>query len=165
MNLLFEDSARVVLVGVGATAVMDIWLAVLKRFNVVTLNFAFMGRWAGHWRRGTWAHKAIAQAAPIKGELALGWMVHYGVGVAFAALAVVLLGTAWAASPTLAPAIVFGAATIAAPWFVMQPAMGAGVASSRTPTPNRNRLRNLANHLVFGCGLYLAATAVAALWP
>jgi hypothetical protein len=46
------------------------------------------------------------------------------------------------------------------PFFVMQPAMGAGIAASRTPTPWRNRLRSLATHAVFGCGLYLSAAAL-----
>ena len=47
--------------------------------------------------------------------------------------------------------------------FLLQPLMGAGLASSRTATPWRNRLRSLLNHLVFGLGLYLSAIALAAL--
>ena len=43
----------------------------------------------------------------------------------------------------------------------MQPAMGAGVAASRTAAPLRNVLRSLVNHTVFGAGLYLAARLVA----
>jgi hypothetical protein len=39
----------------------------------------------------------------------------------------------------------------------MQPAMGSGVMASKTPAPLSNSLRNLANHAVFGTGLYLAA--------
>jgi hypothetical protein len=39
--------------------------------------------------------------------------------------------------------------------------MGAGVASSRTPTPMKNILRSLLNHAVFGLGLYLSALAIA----
>jgi hypothetical protein len=45
----------------------------------------------------------------------------------------------------------------------MQPAMGAGIASSRTPTPLKNSLRSLANHAVFGLGLYLSAATMARL--
>ena len=41
------------------------------------------------------------------------------------------------------------------------PAMGAGFAASRTPTPLKNCLRSLANHTVFGFGLYLSALAIA----
>ena len=40
-------------------------------------------------------------------------------------------------------------------------AMGAGIAARKTPTPWANRWRSLANHTVFGVGLYLAAAGIA----
>ncbi|KCV60573.1 DUF2938 family protein, partial [Bordetella bronchiseptica] len=40
-------------------------------------------------------------------------------------------------------------------------ALGAGFASSRTPTPLRNCLRSVLAHAVFGLGLYLAGLALA----
>ena len=58
-----------------------------------------------------------------------------------------------------------GLVTIVAPWFVMQPAMGAGIAASRTPHPWSARLRNLATHAVYGIGLYLSAVALVTIWP
>lgn len=163
MNLTFEELARIALVGIGATAVMDLWLALLKRAGVPTLNFAFIGRWAGHLLRGRWKHDAIAKSPPIAGETAVGWVVHYAVGIAFAGAMVGIGGVSWLRSPTLAPAIALGMVTVIAPLFVMQPAMGAGFASSRTPAPVHNCLRSLANHTVFGAGLYLAATALQSL--
>lgn len=156
-----HDSLRVALIGIGATAVMDLWLLLLKRLKVPTLDLALLGRWAGHVLQGRWAHDAIACAAPIRGERALGWLAHYTVGIAFAALWAGLYGTAWIDGPTFLPALAFGIGTVAAPWFVVQPAMGAGIASSRTATPLRNCLRSLATHAVFGAGLYLAARAAA----
>jgi hypothetical protein len=161
MNDLLQDMTRVALIGIGATAAMDAWLLFLKRLDVPTLDFALVGRWVGHWRRGRWAHESIAKAAPIRNERALGWLVHYVTGVSFAGLMVALHGQAWAASPSLLPALLVGIGTVAAPWLVMQPAMGAGVASSRTPAPAKNRLRSLANHAVFGLGLYLSASLTA----
>jgi hypothetical protein len=68
-------------------------------------------------------------------ELAFGWVLHYATGLAFAALLVAIVGMHWTREPTLAPAIVVGLATVAAPWLLMQPAMGAGIASSKTPSP------------------------------
>ena len=158
---LMEDVTRIGLIGMGATAVMDAWLLLLKQLKVPTLDLALIGRWVGHWRRGKWAHDSIARAAPVQHELALGWAVHYVTGVAFAALLASLYGPAWTRSPSLLPALVVGIGTVAAPWLVMQPAMGAGIASSRTAAPAKNRLRSLANHAVFGFGLYLAATLIA----
>ena len=52
---------------------------------------------------------------------------------------------------------VFGLATVVFPWGVMQPAMGAGWAASRTPHPWRARLHSLVLHAVFGLGLYASA--------
>jgi hypothetical protein len=152
---------RIALVGIGATALMDLWLWLLSRLGVPSTGVALVGRWVGHVSRGEFAHAAIARAAPIRFELGLGWLTHYLVGMAYAALLVGLQGAAWLDQPTPLPALVFGVLTVAAPWLVMQPAMGAGVLALKTPTPLKNGLRTLANHMVFGAGLYLAATALA----
>ena len=156
---------KLVLIGLGATAVMDGWLIVLKRMGVKTLDFALVGRWVGHLAHGRVAHAAIAKARPVAGERLMGWTTHYAIGVGFAALLVAVTGVDWLDSPTLAPALAVGVATVAAPLFVMQPAMGAGFAASKTPTPFRNCLRSLANHAVFGLGLYLAALCLRLLAP
>jgi hypothetical protein len=37
--------AQIVVVGIGATAVMDAWLALLVRMGVPTTSFALVGRW------------------------------------------------------------------------------------------------------------------------
>jgi hypothetical protein len=157
----FPLIAHIAAVGIGATALMDGWLWLLSRLGMPGTGFAMVGRWVGHFSRGEFAHASISKAAPIRFELGLGWMTHYLIGIGYALLLVGLQGAAWLEQPTLLPALVFGALTVAAPWFVMQPAMGAGVLALKTPTPLRNSLRNLANHTVFGIGLYVAAAALA----
>ena len=156
-----QDIAHVALIGIGATAVMDVWLALLKRMGVRTSSFALVGRWAGHLLRGRFAHADIACAKPIAGELAWGWLTHYAIGIAFAGLLLAVQGFAWARHPALGPSVLLGVSTALVPLCVIQPAMGAGYASSKTPTPIRNSLRSLANHTVFGVGLYLSAAVVA----
>lgn len=151
----------IVLVGIGATALMDLWLFLLARLGVPTTSFALIGRWVGHMRHGRFAHLAIAKAPPVRGERGLGWLTHYAVGIGYAALLVAVMGDTWLAQPSVLPALALGVATVAAPWFVMQPAMGSGVLASKTPSPLRHCLRNLAHHAVFGSGLYLAAAALA----
>ncbi len=74
-------------------------------------------------------------------------------------------GLDWARTPTIWPALIVGLGTIVAPWFVMQPAMGAGIAASRTPDPRAARLRNLGTHTVYGVGLFLSAVAVSTVLP
>lgn len=83
---------QITLLGLGATAVMDAWLMLLSRLGQPGTGFAMVGRWVGHLRHGVFRHAAIAKAAPIAGEGALGWLTHYLVGLAFAALLVGLLG-------------------------------------------------------------------------
>lgn len=152
-----------VLIGGGATAIMDGWLVVLRRAGIPTLNFALLGRWAGHLGRGRLRHAAIAQASPVPGELALGWLTHYGVGIVFAMGFLAWVGEAWLAAPTPVPAIVFGVATVLAPLLLMQPAMGQGIAARKTATPLKNLARSLANHTVFGIGLFIAGWMMAGL--
>jgi len=163
MHTLWQDLTQVALIGIGATAVMDVWLMLLKRLHVSTLNFALLGRWFGHLLRGQWKHEAISRATPVKGELALGWFVHYATGIVFAALLVAVYGPAWTSDPRLLPALAVGIATVVAPLFVLQPAMGAGIASSKTAAPLMNSLRSLLNHSVFGIGLYVAAVLIGAI--
>lgn len=161
MTFPLQDFPLAMLIGIGATAVMDAWLLLLRRLGIPTLNFAFIGRWVGHLLRGRFSHAAIAKATPIRGELAWGWLTHYAVGVAFATVLIGIQGAQWIYSPTLLPALAVGISTVAAPLLVMQPAMGSGFAASRTPTPLKNCLRSLANHTVFGLGLYLCAQVIA----
>ena len=151
------------LIGIGATALMDLWLVLLRRLGVATMPMALIGRWVGHLARGRLAHAAIVRAEPLAGEGAWGWAVHYAVGIGFAFVLVALQGGDWLRHPTPGPAIAVGVATVLAPLAVMQPAMGAGWFASKTPTPLKNCLRSLANHAIFGLGLYLSATALALL--
>ncbi len=133
--------------GMAASAAMDLWSAVLRRrFGIPTLDDALVGRWIGHFPRGRFVHNRIGSSQPVKGERVLGYAAHYAVGVAFAFLLLAVVGREWPAQPTIAPALAIGLGTIAAPWFVMQPAMGIGIAGSRSPNPAATRL----NPLVFG---------------
>ncbi|MCV2362926.1 DUF2938 domain-containing protein [Paucibacter sp. DJ1R-11] len=152
-------------IGLGATALFDVWLLlVLKRMlGAPSASFGLIGRWVGHMPRGRIVHAAIARAEPVRHELALGWLLHYAVGLGFAAGLLAWQGLAWVQQPSLWPALAFGMATVLMPLCLMQPALGAGFFARKTATPLKNCLRSLANHLVFGLGLYLAALALAPL--
>ena len=149
------------LIGIGATMAMDAWGMVRGRvFDVPRVDYALVGRWLGHMADGRFHHQAIARSAPIRGERLLGWCAHYLTGIAFAALLPMCRGDAWLRDPTPIPALLLGVGTVAAPFLLMQPGMGAGVAASRTARPGRARLHSLLNHLVFGAGLYVSAVLV-----
>lgn len=161
MNPALEFVIRSVVIGVGATLTMDLWAALLRRFGVQSLNLAYLGRWVGHVPRGRWFHENIARATAIAGERAIGWCAHYAIGISFAALLLVTFGVEWARSPTLLPALAIGVVTVLAPWLILQPAIGLGVASSKTATPMFNALKSLATHVVFGLGMFMTALATA----
>lgn len=161
MTEIVEFVARGMLIGVAGAALMDAWALFVRRaFSVRGLDYAMLGRWIGNFPRGRFFHERIASADPVRGERLIGWVAHYSIGIAFAFLLLTIWGLGWARSPAIWPALLVGWGTIVAPWFVMQPAMGAGIAGSRTPDPGAARLRNLATHTVYGIGLYLSATAL-----
>lgn len=156
-----EFFARAIVIGLAATLVLDVWNALLRLlFKITPPSMGMVGRWIGHFPRGRFAHAKISDAAPVAGEQAIGWIAHYAIGVGFALLFLAIVGLDWARQPTLLPALVFGVVTVAAPFLVMQPAMGAGVAASKTPNPPVARVRSLVSHAVFGIGLYAAALAL-----
>jgi len=154
-----DDMVAIVLIGAGATAVTDLW-AILRRliFGTPLPNFGFVGRWIAHLARGLVRHGSIAAAPPARAERAIGWTAHYLIGIAFAFLLPAFWGREWIQHPTLLPALIVGVATVVAPFFVMQPAMGAGIAASRTPRPTAARIQSVVTHAMFGLGLYIAAT-------
>ena len=165
MDELVEILVRAAVLGVGGAALMDAWGLLARRaFNVQGLDYALLGRWIGHLPRGRFFHQRIAAAAPIPGERALGWVAHYSIGILFALPLLIIAGLDWARSPTLGPPLLVALVTVLAPWLVMQPAMGAGVAGSRTPNPWATRLRNLATHGAYGIGLYVSAVVLSLVW-
>jgi hypothetical protein len=149
-------------IGIGGTVAMDIWALLLWNwFGQNAPNWAPVGRWAGHLMRGTVFHDAIAEAAPVRREQALGWFVHYAVGIVYGIALAMFMGRDWLAAPTFLPALVWGLLTVSAGWFLLQPGLGLGWAASRTPNPFRVRLMNLVGHTVFALGMWATALALA----
>jgi hypothetical protein len=106
---------------------------------------------------GTFSHANIAFSRSKRAECAVGWIAHYAIGIIFAAIFVALAGEGWLEHPMLLPAVVFGIVTTVAPFFIMQPLFGLGLASARAPNPGLARVRTLMNHAAYGLGLYLFA--------
>jgi len=154
--------ANTVLVGAGATAFMDLWsLARRRLFGVPLPNYAHVGRWIGHMRHGRFHHDSIGRSKPVAHEALIGWSAHYAIGIAFASLLPALRGAAWFANPTLLPAATVGFGTVLAPFLLMQPGMGAGIAARLTPRPVVARMHSLVTHAMFGLELYVAARLIA----
>jgi|GEM_PF-178405 len=112
-----EIIIKTILVGVGATIVMDIWAFILKLFNIKSLDYRFVGRWIGHFANGKFTHDKIFDSKPIQNEIFIGWLAHYLIGITFSILLVVIFGVEWLNHPTVFPALFVGLFTIVAPFF------------------------------------------------
>jgi hypothetical protein len=146
-----------VLIGAGATAIMDGWTAVRKRLlGIAPLDYGLVGRWIGHLLRGRFHHDRIAVSPPVQGERLIGWGAHYLVGIVLAAMVLAVWGLDWVRRPTIIPPLVVGAGSVILPFLLMQPGMGLGVAASRAPRPMAVRLHSVVTHGIFGLGLYVS---------
>ena len=146
---MFDVVWRAVVIGIGATVLMDIWAIFLyKAFGQSRPNWGPVGRWVWHLRDKVF-HDDIGDAAPYAHEVALGWAFHYLVGIVYGIILVALAGTAWLAAPTFLPAFILGIVTV-----------GAGWAASKRPNPMQIRALNLVSHTVFALGLYGTALLI-----
>lgn len=146
----------ILLLGVGATAITDLWGIVrAKWLGIPFPDYGMVGRWLLHMPAGRFRHISMASATPKPGELVFGWLAHYVLGIVFAGLLILFAGSHWLAKPTFLPALATGVITVVTPFFVMQPGMGLGIAASKAPDPASARINALITHGVFGVGLYL----------
>ena len=153
MNLLL----CVMVTGIGATALTDVWTVARRSLlNVPAPDYGLVGRWLAWSARGRFRHSPISASPSVPLERLVGWSAHYVIGICFAALLLAVCGSEWFRNPALLPALLTGVCTVAAPFLLMQPGMGAGIAASRTRNPGIARLHSLITHCIFGMGLYVA---------
>ena len=149
-----------ILLGIGGTVAMDLWALIIARLGIAPFpNWAGPGRWVAHWPRVFHADFQALAVSPF--DPALGWMLHYGVGVLYGVIWIAIGGSSWLATPSFLPVWLFSLLTIAAGWFLLQPAMGLGWAASQTPSPWKTRILGLLAHTAFGFGMWATAMAVA----
>jgi hypothetical protein len=145
---------NMVVAGIFATVALDIWQRILHAaMGIPPTNWGIVGRWFGHMPRGRFMHVAIGEAAPVVGEAAIGWIMHYLIGLAYG-VAYVWLMVALFGAPTLLNGFLFGLASVVIPWFLMQPCLGLGVMGAKAPNPNIPRYSALAAHCLYGVALY-----------
>jgi len=147
MNIDLTDVLLAIAVGFGATLVMDLWGIFLKHtFNIPASNYCLVGRWLCTMPEGIFRHRSINAAPKKPGECAVGWIAHYAIGALFALALVLLASPQWLRNPTILPAMIFGLATVAMPFLVMQPSFprhrqfeDAQPRSSEVPEPDESR--------------------------
>lgn len=157
MNHGLKLALDVTMLGIIATMLLDLWALARNTLSGVAMpNYAMVGRWVGHMFKGRFRHGSIAQAKSVQFESLLGWVVHYATGVVFAWVLLMVSSVEWLRAPALLPALLVGVVSVAAPYLLLQPGVGLGIAASRAPQPNVARLRSLVTHTVFGLSLYVA---------
>ena len=156
MNII----SKIIAIGIGATIILDTWNYLLSLLGIKSLDYRFVGRWIGNFVNGKFYHSNIMMTPPVQNELFIGWIAHYLIGISFSFVLIMVFGNGWLEKPLLVPAIIIGLATVIAPLFIMQPALGFGIASSNLPNPIVRVLKSIITHLVYGTGLYLSALLV-----
>lgn len=144
---------------VGALA-FDIWNMLAERLAKIRApKWAILGRWI-------LAPFAAADRAPASAgppmftplERLLGEIAHYATAILFALGLILVMGIDWLRHPTPMPAIAAGLFTTIFAWFLIMPALGAGIAGTKTPAPLKLGITTLISHAIMGAGFYLGAT-------
>ncbi len=107
-----------------------------------------IGRWGRGLVRGRWRHVDASVEEPRHGDLAAGFLTHYGTGL--------LLTEAFLLLPcrrSMPAAVAFGIATSALPLLVLFPSLGYGVFGRHSGEAGRIVRIMLVGHAAFGLGI------------
>jgi len=147
------------IVGILATVTMDVVAVIALRLGIAGRGTRrtgpdLIGRWIGYLLQGKFRHMDILQTPPLRGEVVLGLVAHYLIGIV---LTLVYLGllVVVQATPTALSAILYGTATTVFPWFLMFPSQGMGWLGLDAPGDAHLARVSLFNHIIFGLGIAL----------
>lgn len=156
-------AVNMIVSGIFATVIFDIWQRLLHAATgIPATNWGIVGRWFGHLPKGRFVHESIGAAAPVANEAALGWFMHYLIGIGYGVVYVGMM-VALFDGPTLLNGFLFGLASVSIPWFMFQPCLGLGFMGSKAPNPNIPRYTALAAHCLYGVALYAGSAIHTAL--
>lgn len=147
---------KIILVGVVATLVMDLWNLVLYFTFGISLDWSLMGRWIGNMFQGNFFLYGLEKAPAIKNEALIGWLVHYTVGTVYGICFLLFCYKVIHKKPRFIYALIVALVFMVMPFLVYQPAIGMGYFASHASDPDFVRMITVSMHLSFGVGLYLA---------
>ena len=147
---------QILIVGVSACAIFDLWQRLFQKLTAIPpSNWAIVGRWSlGLMTGGQLIARDLESQAERKNELAVGWLVHYGVAIGYAAV------YAWLIHATilqtgLVDGLIFGVISVVVPWFFFLPCLGKGILARLTPNPPLVCALTLMMHSLFGVSIGL----------
>lgn len=153
----------ILVVGVGSTLVIDLWAQIAARLGWrPAAHWPSVGRWLLGLPRGRLVLDG-ADPRPFSGlEAATGWLFHYLVGLAYAAMFPLVWGMTFLQKPTLLPVFLIG---VVVPTFaglgVLVPALGGGFFARKIANPLDFIIYVLVSHGIFATAQYLLARALA----
>jgi hypothetical protein len=150
------------LVGVLTTASSDVAVVIGSRLGVGgtgprRASPVTIGRWFAYMLKGQFHHASIFETPRLPGELPLGVAAHYVIGILFTFAFGLIMLALHVSSMTL-PAVLFGLATVAFPWFLMLPSQGLGIMGRGARAPALLWRMSLYTHCAFGLALALWVT-------
>lgn len=160
--MVWESLVAGAVIGMGGTLLLDVYAwGMANGLRVPMTRWALVGRWVGLMRHGQFVQPRLAEAAPVAGEAAIGWGVHYVIGAGYGVGLVAMTGSDWLSSPTLVEPLVLALMLLVLPFLVMMPGMGQGVAAAKSARPWVARWKSVAGHGVFGLSMYAVALLLA----
>lgn len=146
---------QAVIAGVFATVVLDLWQRLLHAVaGIPPANWGLIGRWFAYIPKGQLVHRPIAETPAVAGEAAIGWTMHYLIGIGYGFAYLGLMVFILQSPPSLVSGLVFGAVSVVIPWFIMQPGLGVGIMARLAPNPWVPRLNALSSHVIYGAALF-----------
>ena len=146
---------QAIIIGIIASATMDVWNLVLWVTLGIDLDWSLLGRWIGHTLQGDFMLYGVNATSVIQHESILGWVGHYTTGIMYAFCYLFIAKYVIHHSPSLLLAIIISLCFMVMPFLVYQPAIELGYFASQAETPNFVRLVTVSMHTFFGVGLYL----------
>ena len=153
------SSLQILVVGVGACAIFDIWQRIFYWFTAIPpSNWAMVGRWThGLITKGQLFLCDIEGQSEKKLELIIGWIVHYFVAAVYAAIYAFLLSVR-VITTGIFDGLLFGIISVLVPWLFFLPCLGKGVMARFTSNPRLICALALMMHSLFGVSLGLGFT-------
>ena len=143
-------------IGIGGTIALDIRAYLVNKiFGLPATNWAIVGRWIVNMKTGKFINHNLTNSPNIYGELAIGWIVHYLIGIFYGFILLFICGIEWCNSPTILPAMIIAWVSLAAPFLIMMPGMGIGIAGCNTPNQMITIVKSIAAHSMFGDGMFI----------
>ncbi|EKT4502752.1 MULTISPECIES: DUF2938 family protein [Pseudomonas] len=149
--------------GILSTVALDIWVTLVEKVTgLPPTNWGMVGRWLLGIPQGHWVLSGTDESAPRTGEKALGWAFHYGVGISYSVLLLLIWGVEFVHAPTLMPVLIVGVViSTLAGLMILMPGLGAGFMGRKLPNQGVVFVYVLVAHVVYALALYGAAKAIA----